>query len=402
MVRVPLAVLGLVGGLSATFVAWPAVSAATPQLKLSATNTVPACVAPMRLMQHVAKLNPRLDAKFRDIASHYQTHGQALGLRWDYAFFHMLAETNNLAFGNDVTKDHNNFAGIRTAEGNEPDRFADVATGVQAHLHHIRLYAGDPVAKPAAKRTKQVENFILSWSRQLKRPVRFDDMIGRWSPNNPGYAGTIEGSLKDYQVAHCAGEVAALAAGDEGTQTSPKQAVVGQTSKQPVEKARKGRPAAAEERATAFDPPAADVSEPVRTASATPPPSKLGMPAGQQIALGQVGGQAAAGSASSPSIPAQPASAAAAGAAGGQSSSAQASGAQCKVWSASFGGDKSVLIRVNDGQITHFTALQVNAGREKEETTAYIAAYARGGRTVGEFTSADQAINKAFELCPKT
>ena len=57
---------------------------------------------------------------------------------------------------------------------------------------------------------------------------------------------------------------------------------------------------------------------------------------------------------------------------------------------------------MSDGQVTHFTALQVNAGKETEETTAYIAAYARGGKTVGAFPSADQAINKAFELCPKT
>ena len=404
MVRAYPAILGLVGGLSVIVAARPAISAETPQLKLSASNTVPSCVAPARLMQHVSKLNPRLDAKFRDIASFYQTHGQALGLRWDYAFFQMLTETNNLAFGGDVTKEHNNFAGIRTPDGKDPDRFADVATGVQAHLHHIRLYAGDPVAKPAAKRTKQVENFILSWSRQLKRPVRFDDMIGRWSPNNPGYARTIEASLKEYQAAHCAGEVAALAGSDDASPSPAEQAAAVRKAKQPVEKARKGKPVAVEERATAFDPPAdspaanADVSTPVRTAAAAPPPAKLGMPAGSQIALGQ----AATGSALAPSIPAQPASAAAAGAAGGQSASPHASGAQCKVWSASFGGDKSVLIRVNDGQITHFTALQVNAGREKEETTAYIAAYARGGRTVGEFTSADQAINKAFELCPKT
>jgi Mannosyl-glycoprotein endo-beta-N-acetylglucosaminidase len=392
MVRVPLAVLGLCGGLSIAFVAWPAVSASTPQLKLSAVNNVPACVAPARLMQHVAKLNPRVDPKFREVAALYQTHGQSLGLRWDYAFFQMLAETGNLSFAGDVTKDHNNFAGIRTADGNEPDRFADVSTGVQAHLHHIRLYAGDPVAKPAAKRTKQVENFILSWSRQLKRPVRFDDMIGRWSPNNPGYARTIETSLKDYQVAHCAGEVAALAASDDAAPSSDETPAAGRRAGKSSQAAAKPAPAA--ERAPAFDPPAATVSEPVRTASAQAP-AKLGMPIGSQVALGQ----AAGGSATAPAAPAQPASAAAAGA---SALAPPASGAQCKVWSASFGGDKSVLIRVNDGQLTHFTALQVNAGREKEETTAYIAAYARGGRTVGEFTSADQAINKAFELCPKT
>ena len=62
----------------------------------------------------------------------------------------------------------------------------------------------------------------------------------------------------------------------------------------------------------------------------------------------------------------------------------------------------SVSVALKNVSDQKLTALQVNAGREKEETTAYIAAYARGGKSVGEFTSADQAINKAFELCPKT
>lgn len=375
MRRTVLALLGTAGCLSASLATWPAISADTPQLKTSSTNVVPACVAPARLMQHVARLNPKLDPRFREIASLYQSHGQSLALRWDYAFFQMLAETDNLAFTGEVSKDRNNFAGIRTPDSSAPERFPDVSTGVLAHLHHIRLYAGDPVAKPAARRTKQVENFILSWSRQLRRPVRFDDMIARWSPNNPGYARTIEQSLKDYQVAHCAGEVAALAGGDDKPVPS-------------ASKSRKVKAARGETRAAPADAPEAKdepQTEPTRVAGLAANASRLGVPASQLNTQP---------SAKEP-LPSGAVEAA-------TPSGAAASGAQCKVWSASFGGEKSVLIRVADGAITHFTALQVNAGREKEETTAYIAAYARGGKSVGDFSSADQAINKAFELCPKS
>ena len=394
MRRVPFAYLGLVGGvcggLVALLTAWPALSSTPgPQLKLSATNTVPACFAPAKLMGHIGQANPKLDPKFQDIATLYESHGQKLGLRWDYAFFQMLAETNNLTFvgtgaRGDLTKDHNNFANIKSANSDEPDRFADVATGVQAHLHHIRLYAGDPVAKPVAQRTKQVESFILSWSRQLKRPVRFDDMIGRWSPNNPGYARTIEASMKDYQIAHCGGVIEVASDEEEAAPRKDTR----RDARKPAARADMGRDRA-QKQDEAAQAAAPAIGEPVRTASPAGAKTKLAgqMGLGAGIALQPPPGQ---------TPPLEPTGAAGAGAPAGSGS------ALCKVWSASFGGDKSVLIRVNDGQVTHFTALQVNAGREKDETTAYIAAYARGGTTVGEFTSADQAINKAFELCPKT
>jgi hypothetical protein len=32
---------------------------------------------------------------------------------------------------------------------------------------------------------------------------------------------------------------------------------------------------------------------------------------------------------------------------------------------------------------------------------AYIAAYAKGGESVGAFTSQSKALDKAFELCPE-
>ena len=42
----------------------------------------------------------------------------------------------------------------------------------------------------------------------------------------------------------------------------------------------------------------------------------------------------------------------------------------------------------------------MNEGSEKREAEAYIAAYAKGGEAVGEFSNPSQALDKAFELCP--
>ena len=72
----------------------------------------------------------------------------------------------------------------------------------------------------------------------------------------------------------------------------------------------------------------------------------------------------------------------------------------CKVWTASYGGGHSVIIRARADQQDNYTVLDVNEGSEKREAEAYISAYAKGGKTVGEFANPSQALDKAFELCP--
>jgi hypothetical protein len=59
-----------------------------------------------------------------------------------------------------------------------------------------------------------------------------------------------------------------------------------------------------------------------------------------------------------------------------------------------------VIIRARADRQDNYTVLDVNEGSEKREAAAYIAAYAKGGETVGEFTNPSQALDKAFELCP--
>ena len=51
--------------------------------------------------------------------------------------------------------------------------------------------------------------------------------------------------------------------------------------------------------------------------------------------------------------------------------------------------------------LDNYTVLDVNEGTAQREADAYIAAYAKGGKKVGEFSNPTQALDKAFELCPE-
>lgn len=76
-------------------------------------------------------------------------------------------------------------------------------------------------------------------------------------------------------------------------------------------------------------------------------------------------------------------------------------GQKCRVWTASYGGQKALIIRSVIDKVINFTVLDVNEGAEKREADAFIAAYAKNGAVSGEFTSQTIALDKAFELCPE-
>ena len=80
---------------------------------------------------------------------------------------------------------------------------------------------------------------------------------------------------------------------------------------------------------------------------------------------------------------------------------AAAPAGKCRVWTASYGGQKSVIIRSTSDQLTNFTVLDVNDGQETRETDAYIAAYAKGGHKIADFPNQNTAMEKAFQLCPE-
>jgi hypothetical protein len=295
-----------------------------PEIRISPSSGVPACVTPERLMHYLAERSPSLDARYRQIANLYKRHGESLGIRWDYAFFQMQLETNSLTYrrGNgewgDVRPAQNNFAGIGATGGGVPgDSFPDISTGVLAQMQHLLAYAGQRVEAPVAARTREKQGDIIDASLALQRPVRFSDLTQRWAADR-NYAKSIEVVATRFQEAYC------------------------------------------------------------KPGSETPPPQ-------QDAALPWRGD-------------AKPSTAKAAR---GKRSEAKIAGATaCGVWQASFGGTGALLIRAVEGATVNYTVLQVEAGREQPQADAYIKTHARNGETIGRFTSRDQALARAFELCP--
>jgi len=182
---------------------------ALPEIRLSRQNAVPRCVTPERLMAFLGRRNGQLSPRFRDIARYYKQHGEAWGVRWDYAFFQMAIETNFLTYRapsgrmGDVDPRQNNFAGIGTTGGGVPgDSFPDVSTGVLAQIQHLVVYSGEMIPNPVAPRTQLKQDHILAKSRELDRPVRFSDLARRWAAD-PKYGRSIEWVAERFRTESC-------------------------------------------------------------------------------------------------------------------------------------------------------------------------------------------------------
>ena len=153
-------------------------------------------------MDFVAERNaqhqpPRaIDQRFANLAALYQRIGQCVArppeqcvaVRWDYAFFQMLIETNYLTFRRpdgvpaSLPPQDNNFAGVgATVSGRPGERFKDIATGVLAHLQHVLMYSTTRIPNPVAKRTRQVQDDVQDAMRRLHRPVTFADLAREWT-----------------------------------------------------------------------------------------------------------------------------------------------------------------------------------------------------------------------------
>ena len=168
----------------------PALAVSLPAIRTSAANQVPACVTPDRLMRFLQSRNKRLIPRFRKIARWYRKHGDDWKVRWDYAFFQMLLETNFLTYRRpngkwgDVDPKQNNFAGLGTTGGGVPgDSYPDVSTGVLAQIQHLVAYSGERLDDPVGPRTRLKQDVIVKLSAPVaaRRPVTFQDLSGRWA-----------------------------------------------------------------------------------------------------------------------------------------------------------------------------------------------------------------------------
>ncbi|MFT3731603.1 MAG: glucosaminidase domain-containing protein [Hyphomicrobium sp.] len=434
----------------------PAEAAGLPQVELSAKNKVPACATPGRLMGFLESRNSDLDPKFQTIAADYMRIGNELKIRWDIAFFQMMLETGNLTFKGDVQPQQNNFAGMGATGNHVPgESFPNVATGVKAHLQHLLMYAGEHIDDPVAERTRKVQEWgiLTDWQKSLHGPVSYDQLAKQWAPTSRRYAREIAALTEAFYGSPCKGsdpkpELMALAkpgakstkvaavvpaapadstdasANDvASTQTASADNASGDTgtyisgaalAKRAVEEAQKsgsfqrsglgaeslvpsadnapavGEPAA-DTAPTSFkiinasttpddEASAADASRPADSAPVEPPAKKTSSKKSQ----------AATNSAKAPLANIKTA----------MNIPGAGVKPKCKVWTASYGGGHSVIIRARADAQDNYTVLDVNEGSEKREAAAYISAYAKGGETVGEFSNPSQALDKAFELCP--
>lgn len=321
--------------------AMPAEAQSLPDIRISERNRVPACVTPARLMRMLTERNPQMPAKFQGIAAHYKAHGERNRVRWDYAFFQMIVETNYLLFRNasgrgDVSAAQNNFAGIGTTGGGVPgDRFPDVSSGVLGQIQHLVAYSGERVDNPVAPRTREKQDDIIAASRKLGRPVTFRDLAGRWAADRR-YGRSIAFIADAYNRRFCSGPL-----------------------KEPEPEEMRAAPEVAA--------PAAAPARPLVIAGAS--------------ALGSAAARAGPSLVRPPEPAVRPRLA-------------------CKVFTAGYGGMKNVLIRRRVGNELHYTTLQVLDGREAVLTEAFIRSHAQGGEALGQFASRDDALTSAFNHCP--
>jgi len=463
-----------------------------PPIKVSPANAVPECVTPGRLMAFLKARNPKLNPALDKIAVDYMRHGEALGMRWDYAFFQMVVETGYLRFERGrgqpglVRPQQNNFAGLgATGRGVRGESFPDVSTGVLAHLQHVLMYTGEPIPAPVAERTQKIIEWRVldDWRAGIKGPMTYADLARRWA-NNKSYADTISAHAEIFEERFCntpdpAPELVAEARpgrsdakparaeapdtdtkapapAQSQTRTVQRPAVSGrELAQRAIEEAKQhggsrrrglggtglgalatetdravatpapGAPSTAMETAS-IGPiprgdtlaPAARASEPETLASplmqaasvvgsilksiAQPPappvvPAKITPP----MAPAKVTTPVAPAKIVPPEAPATVTPVALPVKITPPAPPAPPAKLKCRVWTASYGGTKAILIKAPTAEGVSYTVLDVNDGAEKREAAAYISAYARGGQIENTFGSQTQALEKAFELCPE-
>ena len=375
----------------------PAAAQSLPAIKSGPANQTAACATPGRMTAFVKQRNPRMDLRFDEVATEYMRHGEELGVRWDYAFFQMLLETGNLSFsrGNgkpgNVRPSQNNFAGLGAAgRGQHGEQFPDISSGVKAHLQHLLLYAGDRVVDPVADRTRKVQEWgiLEKWQKRLEGPVTFANLSRQWAPGDRGYARKVGAIAKAYFDDFCNRpdpRPELIAEARRGRGQAP--ATVAEAAEAKISGAELARRAMEEGRA-----------ESARRSSL----GATDIAAQEAAALGAAGPVTMPDTDLSARQTEKPATVKTASAGAAAAAAAKNTAApKCRVWTASYGGQKAIIIKAKGDGLVNYTVLDVNEGSEKRETEAYIAAYAKGGESVGEFASQMIALDKAFELCPE-
>lgn len=386
-----------------------------PQIRTSERNAVPECVTPGRLTGYLKARNAALDPRFEKIAIEYMRHGEDLNLRWDYAFFQMLIETGYLTFMRDgsrpglVKPSQNNFAGLGAVGKGQPgEAFNDVSTGVRAHLQHVLMYTGDQVENPVAERTRKVMEWgvLTSWQKTIKGPMTYAHLAQQWAKNKD-YAGMIGTVGERFFEQFCNKPdpypdfVREARAGRGMKSKTPVETAVLEEKPRPVSGVDLARQAIEDGKAEGNTKRSAlgagslmrAIGDLTKTDGDTVQDFKAGKDVSPTPSISSLASpKPDTGSKPAAVVPVS---------AGAVLAKPVTPAPKCHVWTASYGGEKAIIIKAQSEAGTNYTVLDVNEGTEKREADAYIAAYAKGGTVAGEFASQSQALDQAFELCPE-
>ena len=429
-----------------------AAAASLPDIRSTSSNAVPECVTPGRLLAYLKSRNPELNPRYESVPSEYMRQGETMGVRWDFAFYQMILETGSLSYrrGNrsgDVKPAQNNFAGLGATGGGEPgESFKDVATGVRAHLEHLLLYSGQKLENPTADRTRKVQewNVLTKWQSRFTKPITFADLASQWAPGSNSYARMLDGIAERFvefceqpdprpemaaqvrrelkiaaaraqqpsgaELARRAIETSKAADGTQrsalGVQQKTELATQQAVKAPPVGFKILNSPPEIDRQAT--DAPAVEpTSAVIDAAPATDPATARARERDAGKAKATPGALPTASGVKAPAAdrPADKPSYQVASAAGAAKQAVAppppAAGQKCRVWTASYGGQKALIIRSVIDKVVNYTVLDVNDGAEKREADAFISAYAKDGAIAGEFVNQALALDKAFELCPE-
>jgi len=133
-------------------------------------------VPPESLAAFLANANPRLDPRrIEDLARLYVREAAAEGVNHDVAFAQMNLETGFLRFGGLVTPEMHNYCGLGSIGPEKPgERFPDAATGVRAHIQHLKGYA------TAESLRQELVDPRYRWIKYGTAPT-IDQLAGTWA-----------------------------------------------------------------------------------------------------------------------------------------------------------------------------------------------------------------------------
>ena len=430
-----------------------AAAAACPTSRVSAKNAVPECVTPGRLIEYLKSRNPELSSPLRERARRVHAHRRAarraLGLR-------LLPDDPGDRRAQLPARQP---VGRREARAEQlcgPRRHRRRRARRELQGRRRRACArtssicctipAQKLDNPTAERTRKVQEWgvLTNWHAQFTRPITFADLAAKWAPGSNSYSQMLEAIAERFDEfcdkpdprPELVAQVRGSTQGCRGQARAPVRRRARQArhrdgkaedGAQQVRpwRARTIRPAAkarpAPYKILNAPPPSQETADPGRrptrrhdrcrnsrrSQSHRPRPARsrrqaakaCSRPPAKRCRPRPARSPAATGTAEKRALPGRLGSRRrqADGAAAGR----RHAGQKCRVWTASYGGQKALIIRSVIDKVVNYTVLDVNEGAEKREADAFISAYAKDGAIAGEYGNQSQALDKAFELCPE-